>query len=286
MFELITTNGLKTGLELKASPGITTVFLAGALESVGSGHLTSICQRLPRTDDYDVQAALGQTGLSSFVSVKAENHSYNWSMMKLLRDGLFESFDFCFIDRGRTWSEVGFATCLAERLLKPGGWIVLDNLRFTFRESRIKHKAWVRRMPEDEQTTRQIRCVFDLLLRESPYFGTFRTIGSLAFSRKRKEVWSSELRSKNKIEAIVCDAIERARYDPEFREELLSASRIEISSLPGSGLASQASIRFEDSDRIAPVESTEDSEGLIAYLDRPAWERTTDEDTLNNMLGL
>jgi len=284
LYELITTNHLSVGLELTSSPSISTLYLAGAIEALGAGLLRSVSQKPARTNDYDVHAALQRTHLNNFVSLYEEPRSYNWRLLKFLQDGLFEHFDFCVIDSGRTLPGVGFACCLADRLLRPGGWIVLDNINFSFRDSRKRDKAWTMSTPEDEQTIHQIRCVFELLLQENPNFGTFRKRRSVAFAQKKQAVWSSDLRSSNKREAIICDAIERARYDPEFRDELLNSPREALFLLLGSAMGDLGIARFVDTDQIAPVVSAETPEGLVVYLDRPAWEKRVDESTLNGML--
>jgi hypothetical protein len=205
--------------------------------------------------------------------------------MDFLKDGRFEEFDFCLIERGTTWFEAGYGVCLAERLIKPGGWIILDNLHFTFRESTRRDSGWVRKKPEEEQTTRQIERVFELLVQENPYFGTFQRRGSVALSQKKQAVWSSTLRRKNKIELLIGRAVERASRDPEFRQELLRFPRRAMALMSGDALDGLGPIRFVDTVRPVPLSPGTDVDGTrIIYLEQPKWERRINEESLTRML--
>lgn len=284
LYEFITTNRLSTILELRSVPGITTAYLAGAIQEQGTGTLKSVCQRVLQPIDYNVPEALQLAKLSSFVTLYEEPTNFDWQLMKFLQEGLFETFDLCLIEGGQTWSNVGFACCLAERLLKPGGWILLDNMNFSFHESKLKNKKWVTNKQEDEQTMRQVNCVYDLLLRENPNFGRFLKRGPLAFTQKRRAVWSQELLSQNRREAYLYDAVERARHDPEFREDLLENPRKALGGLSSDVFDNQMSIRFVDTDETYANLSTGSNE-VVVFLDRPKWEASVTEDYLNKMLN-
>lgn len=161
---------------------------------------------------------------------------------------------------------------------------MLDNINFCFSESNIRHKAWVVSKPKEEQTAHQIRYVFELLLQENPRFGRFRTRGSLAFAQKRGAIWSQDLKSRNKRDVIISKIIERSRNDPDFREELLDCPPKALSFLPNDALQDLGLVRFVETDQIAPVVLDEEAGDLVVYLDRPAWERRADENTLDKML--
>jgi hypothetical protein len=284
LYEFITTNQLSIGLELRATSDISTVYIAGAIEALGGGLLRSVHQGLPKKQDYDVRSALQATGLSDFVSIYEEPKSYSWRLMKFLQEDIYEYFDFCVIDEGTTWAGVGFACCLVERLLKPGGWIILNNLNFSFRESSNRDAAWVLGKQEDEQITRQVRCAFELLIQANPRFGSFRKRGSLAYARKTEAIWSMESRSRNKRDAIICDAVERARQDPEFRADLLLSPQSALSILSYGIFNDIGDVRFIDTDQLGPLAAMSDSEVLVVPLERPSWEKRVDESTLEAML--
>ena len=150
--------------------------------------------------------------------------------MNVLSDRHGESFDFCMIS-GHTWSEVGLAACLAEQILCPGGWLILDNVGFSFRESNLRSKRWVVCKPEEEQVTKQstsyLKC------------WSYR-IHSLVrldgMSPLRSPGKPSRLRSEGNLklrpmELLICQAVEQARSDPEFREQLLNGPLMALESL-------------------------------------------------------
>ena len=45
-------------------------------------------------------------------------------------------FDFVFLDAGHTWDVTGFAFFLVDRLLRPGGWLLFDDLNWSVTKSR------------------------------------------------------------------------------------------------------------------------------------------------------
>jgi hypothetical protein len=75
-----------------------------------------------------------------------------------------------------------------DRLLRPNGWIIFDDLDWTYATSpALGNTERVRRMPEDERTTRQVRLVYDLLVKTHPEYHNFRDEGEWAFAQKRAE---------------------------------------------------------------------------------------------------
>lgn len=98
--------------------------------------------------------------------------------MRILRDSPKMEFEFVFIDGGHTWDVTGFAFFLADRMLRPGGWILFDDLDWTIRASRSLTDSNV---PEEEATTAQVGLVFDLLV--SPVCETHRD-GKWGWARK------------------------------------------------------------------------------------------------------
>src|SRR5438270_13885352 len=107
--------------------------------------------------------------------------------MRMLEEALDEEktapcLDFCFIDGGHTWETDGFAFFLVDRLLRPGRWIVLDDIEWSFADSpslRDTERVWA--MTEDESTEHQVRKVVDLLVRTTPGYEV-RILGNIAFA--------------------------------------------------------------------------------------------------------
>jgi len=115
-----------------------------------------------------------------------EPTSYTWRLMKMLQQDPTPRFDLCYIDGAHNWFVDALAYFLADRLLRPGGWMVLDDLYWTYASSpALKGSEEVRRMPPDEQTTQQVKQIYDLLIKTHPDYHNFRVEETWAFAQKR-----------------------------------------------------------------------------------------------------
>ncbi len=94
-------------------------------------------------------------------------------------------FDFCFLDGAHDWFTDGFAFLLVDKLLKPGGLIVFDDLDWTFDSSpMLRGTDKIKNMPVEERETAQIRKVYELLVLPHPSYGDFVTKNGWAYARK------------------------------------------------------------------------------------------------------
>jgi predicted O-methyltransferase YrrM len=260
-YDFITTNHLENCLELGFCHGVSTAYIAGAIQDLGTGRLTSIDRTTAIEQNPNVESVLAAVGLSKFVHLFYEPRSFNWRLMKFLEEGRNESFDFCYIDGGHSWYDTGFAFCLVERLLKRGGWVVFDDLDYTFRRSPSQDKQWVRRMPEEEQVVPQVGKVFELLVEADPLFGDFRRIGSFGFARKQKPTLTPQQRYDKAIEIVVSAAVTRARYDSEFRALLLSSPERALSGFSSKSADAFRHVSFFETDHGAPIPSEINEQG-------------------------
>lgn len=285
LYDFITLNRLSVGLELCSAPSIITAYLAGAIHGLKAGHLTTIGVSRCQLNAVDLPGLLADADLSYLVSIQFEPKSFNWGLMKLLRLNLYESFDFCCIHGRKTWYEVGLAFCLVERLIKAGGWVVFDDLQFSFRRSAVRDEQWVRNKPEEEQITEQVMCVFELLAQANPNFGAFRKQGTLGFAQKRESIWSGQRRAHLDEEILICKAAEKARSDPEYRVQLCQSPSQALAVLDAEVSARLKHIRFVDTDHAAPVSPVVNGEEPnTVYLERPRWRHPVSEDALRKLL--
>jgi hypothetical protein len=82
----------------------------------------------------------------------------------------------------------GFAFFLADRLLKPGGWMLFDDLDWTYATgATLGNTEQVRLMPREERETAQVGKVFDLLVRRHPSCGEFKVDESWGWAQKVRE---------------------------------------------------------------------------------------------------
>ncbi|HTS38116.1 MAG TPA: class I SAM-dependent methyltransferase [Candidatus Solibacter sp.] len=283
--DFITSNRLRTGLELGFLHGVSTAYIAAALDEVDGSCLTAIGSTTARDRVPNIEHILGLAGLSRLVKIYYEPTSFNWRLMRLLEEDRFESFDFCYINVAHSWYDAGLAFSLAERLVNPGGWVVFNDLSYTFRESRQRNEPRIKRMPEDEKSLPQVERVFTLLAESNPYFGSYRRLGRFGFAQKRAAIWSQPERGQHAVEIAISKAADRARCDPEFREGLLLSPGDVISSLTGKPAEEFKNLRFVETDSLAPQSSTTAVSGEVTiYLERPAWVRTIGEAELQRML--
>ncbi len=124
--------------------------------------------------------------MSHLVTTFAETTSYTWRLMRMIEEDPSPRFDFCYIDGAHNWFVDGFAFFLVNKLLKPGGWLLLDDLDWSYSISpALRDSAEVRQMPDDERTTPHMRKVYDLLIKTHPDYHQFRVEGSWGFAQKR-----------------------------------------------------------------------------------------------------
>lgn len=95
--------------------------------------------------------------------------SYNWSLMKMLRDHTQPIYDYVFLDGAHTWAHDALAFFLVDRLLKRGGFLHFDDYHWTLASSPSlnpdtfpKTAEWY---PPEQIEAKQVKLVVDLLVR-------------------------------------------------------------------------------------------------------------------------
>lgn len=178
-------NQIKNILELGCGQGVSTCYMAGAIDELGHGSITTIDFESARNATPNIEELLKSLGLLKYVTVYFEPTSYIWRLMKLIEENPAPRFDFCYVDGAHSWFVDGFAFFLVDRLLIPGGWIIFDDLDWTFASSpTLKDMEEVRTMPRDERETPQIRKVYELLVKPHSFYGDFMTKDGWAYARK------------------------------------------------------------------------------------------------------
>lgn len=170
-------------LELGIASGVGSVWIAAALEALGSGALTCV----DTLSAHDRQPTAAQTvveaGLTHRVSFAYEETSYTWYLHDRLReqvtaDGRIEPlYDFVFLDGAHTWDTDGFTFFLLDRLLKPGGWILFDDMDWKIDD------RWPD-VPEYQKQLPQVREVYELLVRTHPDYPVLVEDGAWTFAQK------------------------------------------------------------------------------------------------------
>jgi predicted O-methyltransferase YrrM len=182
---LLTENTLRDCLELGFSRGVSSCYIAAALQEMGAGSLTTIDLESAKEKTPTIEENLSRLGLRDLVTVHYEPTSYTWRLMRLLEQSQEPRFDFCYMDGAHSWETDGFAFFLVERLMRPGGWILLDDMHWTFGKSAtLRDTAMVKAMPADERDLPHVTLIWDLLVKPHPHFDKCFVEGSWGFARK------------------------------------------------------------------------------------------------------
>jgi predicted O-methyltransferase YrrM len=163
-------------LELGSGHGVSGAYMAAALDENGSGKLVT----LDRVGSgFEPARLLDRIGLLVWADVLSrDDSSYNWYLKEQIEAqsdsaGNCEPiYDFCYLDGAHNWTIDGLAVFLVEKLLKPGGWLLLDDLEWSHAASPSR-TAEPFPLSEAERREPNVRAVFDLLVRQHPNFNEF-----------------------------------------------------------------------------------------------------------------
>ena len=170
----IKSKNLSNILELGFAHGVSSCYIATILNECGDGHLTTIDLISANRRKPNIEELLNKLDLQEFVSVYYEYESYNWRLMKFIEENDEPIFDFCYIDGAHDWNVDGFAFLLVDKLLKPGGWIIFDDMYWSFGISpSLKNSNRVRNMPDDVKDTPHVAKVFDVLVKSHPDYQNY-----------------------------------------------------------------------------------------------------------------
>lgn len=164
-------------LELGTANGASAAYMAAALEENGKGHLVT-CDR--SAAGFEPRPLLSELGLDNLITfVRRDDSSYNWYLKELVEEqsdsaGNCEPiFDFCYLDGAHNWTIDGFAVVLVEKLLKPGSWLLLDDLEWS-NASSPSGAGPPFPLSKSELQAPHMRAVFDLIVRQHPSFTQFK----------------------------------------------------------------------------------------------------------------
>lgn len=160
--------------------------MAATLSELGRGSIVTIDLESARKITPNIEELLERIGERQRVTVFYEPTSYTWRMMRFLEENPVPRFDLCYLDGAHNWFVDALAFFLVDRLLRPGGWIIFDDMNWTYATSpALKNTEEVRKMPADEQTTPQVRKIYELLVKTHPNYHNFRLEEDWAFAQKR-----------------------------------------------------------------------------------------------------
>jgi predicted O-methyltransferase YrrM len=183
LYDFILNNKPAQCLELGFAHGVTSCYIAAALDEVGSGQLTSVDLESKQWDP-SIEDLLTRTGLQKYVTVVRERNSYTWYLERMIDLNTQSNqcqpiYDFAFVDGAKNWTIDGLAFFLIDKLLKEGGWILFDDLKWTYSDKvksgvDVTDGITIRAMGDDEIAIPHIELVFRLLVMQHPSYSKFR----------------------------------------------------------------------------------------------------------------
>jgi predicted O-methyltransferase YrrM len=172
IFDHVSATRPRWALELGTAHGVGAAYIAAALPP--EGRLITVDHS---TADWDPSPAnvLAGAGVANKVEIVREYSSYTWWLKtELERVGSAPRFDFAFLDGAKNWTIDGLAVLLLERVLRPGGWLLMDDLYWTYDDRETSDGITVRALSQAERTEPHLRAVFDLLIAGNPAWTDLR----------------------------------------------------------------------------------------------------------------
>jgi predicted O-methyltransferase YrrM len=164
-------------LELGTAHGVSSAYLAAAGAQVTTVDFAGAAY------DPSPETVLARAGVADRVRIVREFSSYTWWLKEQIvarsdaHGNVEPCFDFVYLDGAKHWTIDGLAVVLVEKLLRPGGWLLLDDLDWTYAQD--PHRDATdgivhRELSEPERTQPHLRAVFDLIVAQHPSFTDLR----------------------------------------------------------------------------------------------------------------
>lgn len=185
--------------------GTSAAYMAGAMKYTGRGRVITVDsaqhdRESPARDwCLDLWARCGVTDLIEMVRIP--HSSYAWWALEEVRRASDEhgnvtpAWDFVYLDGAKTLTIDLTTVVLIEPMLRPGGWLLLDDLPWTFASATqfvpttILGNGERFTMSEEEIGQPHLQAVFDHVIRTHPNLGNFsvQDDGWWAWSQKVRQ---------------------------------------------------------------------------------------------------
>ena len=214
----------RQALELGTAHGVSAAYnVAAALEANGEGHLTTVDHA---GADYDPAPAdvLERAGLDHRVTIVREHSSYNWFLKEQVQRASDQAgncrpcYDFCYLDGAKNLNVDGLAVTLIEKLLNPGGWLLMDDLEWTYEDNPFIAPAGDGRplgpLSESERTEPHLLAGFELIVKQHPSFSDIiREDAWYGWAQKQPgQPRSYRLSSSRPLGALIAQELRRWRW--------------------------------------------------------------------------
>lgn len=210
-------------LELGTAYGVGTAYMAAALQANGHGAVTTVDYSLARFAP-SPETLLTEAGLMHRVKLVRDFSSYTWFLKEEIEERSNGSgnceplYDFAYLDGCKNWTVDGLAVVLIEKLLRPGGWLLIDDLQWRYADHEWGHLYDGDGKPLGPLSPREreqphLRAVFELLVMQHPNFTQFRIEDDwFGWARKLPQAQRRlELSSSRPLMVLLATQLRRAK---------------------------------------------------------------------------
>jgi predicted O-methyltransferase YrrM len=208
----------REALELGTAHGVGAAYIAAALEP--GARLTTVDFAAAAYDPAP-EDVLGRAGVAHRVEIVRAFSSYTWWLKDQVQARSDEHgnveprFDFVYLDGAKNWTVDGLAVVLVEKLLRPGGWLLMDDLDWTYADDPAREATdgvVHRELSEPERTEPHVRAIFNLIVAQHPSFTDLRVQDEWwGWARKAPgEPRRLKLETSRPLSAVVGGAARRA----------------------------------------------------------------------------
>jgi predicted O-methyltransferase YrrM len=183
--DLIRKHDLNELLELGTYHGKGTAYLSLIQEERGKGHVTTLDLERCLEHSPNVHGVLSKLGVTHRATVRLTQRSFTHTLMKMLEETPRPTFDFAYIDGAHTWDGSGFAFLLVDMMLRPGGWVIFDDLPWTIADAEKRRKArrgevkktFYSGYSREEKELPLVRKVWELIVPKAGYINRYEHEG-------------------------------------------------------------------------------------------------------------
>lgn len=178
LYDIITSAGISAVLELGIAYGKTLCISAAAAQEVstewaviGVDLAEAVGWHRPTAEE-----TVSACGFSDNVTISRQAVSYEWWLLHRLSVGYRGEFGLIFLDGAHlVYSDAG-AFFMAEKLLAPGGYIILDDIPWVPAKGMTAPIIWgrdIRSWSDEEQNSPHMAMIWEHLVKEHPNLGEF-----------------------------------------------------------------------------------------------------------------
>lgn len=173
-------------LELGHAHGVSTLYMAAALDELGHGVIDTVDLETAQDRAPNLENLLERSGLGPYVRIHREKNSYTWFLKNKIQERTQNGdcaplYDFCFFDGAKNWTIDGLAFFLADKLLHDDGWVLFDDLTWSY--GKVPGRAssdgvTLRSLSDAEIHEPHVEHIYRLLVCQHPDYSNFRVENS------------------------------------------------------------------------------------------------------------